>query len=92
MSPDNRVVFTEGNFNVLPKATAVVISGSFGITNGLQRSKFIITLPMTTKVKVHHYITNGLQKSKFIITLPMTSNFKVKVHHYIQPTLILSSC
>lgn len=67
MSPDNRVVFTEGNFNVLPKATAVVISGSFGITNGLQRSKFIITLPMTT-------------------------NFKVKVHHYIQPTLIMSSC
>lgn len=67
MSPDNRVVFTEGNFNVLPKATAVVISGSFGITNGLQRSKFIITLQMTT-------------------------NFKVKVHHYIQPTLIMSSC
>lgn len=80
MSPDNRVVFTEGNFNVLPKATAVVISGSFGITNGLQRSKLIITLPMAYKG----------QSSSLHYQWP--TNYKVKVHQYIQPTLIMSSC
>lgn len=52
MSPDNWIVFTEGYFDVLPKTTAVVISGSFGITNGLQRSKFIVHYQWLQRLKV----------------------------------------